>query len=142
MVRTINTSSLDSTTINNNTIQLIRPTYILVQGPPGSGVSTLADKIKKEFHYELLDIEELFRAEVLLQTELGKKIDTSIKDKRVIDVTTIIELLTININRTNNDKFLIINFPKNKTHLLNLEKSFGMPSFILEVQCDKQVYCL
>lgn len=125
--------------VYDSTRKYVNPTFVLALGRPGSGVSTIVEKLSKQYSYEILDINELLRIEVSLQSDIGRDIDEFLRDHRIISVSMLINVVRSAIARTNNDHFILMNFPRTKEQMAAFEEEYGMVSFIVEVSCPSDI---
>lgn len=125
--------------VYEETKKYVNPQFVLISGRPGSGVSTIAEKLSKQYEYEILDINELLRIEVSLQSDIGRDIDEFLRDSRIISISMLLNVLRSAIARTNNDHFILMNFPRTIDHMKAFEEEYGLPSFILEIACSEEI---
>ncbi len=117
----------------------MKPQVILL-GAPGSGKGTQAAKMVAELGYHHLSTGDLLRKEISEESELGKKVSSIMKEGRLVDDLTVLELLKKNCDLSNTS-YIFDGFPRNKDqsklldeHILSNSKIVGI---YFDIDLDK-----
>ena len=85
---------------------------LIVLGAPGSGKSTQADLICKEFNYEHVIESDLLKQEILKKTPLSKKIAKIMNEGKLVPYEITCDILFKKIKKSKKNKIVIDGFPR------------------------------
>ncbi|HPC10355.1 MAG TPA: nucleoside monophosphate kinase [archaeon] len=85
---------------------------LIVLGAPGSGKSTQADLICKEFNYEHIIESDLLKQEILKKTPLSKKIAKIMNEGKLVPYEITCDILFKKIKKSKKNKIVIDGFPR------------------------------
>lgn len=89
------------------------PLYLVLLGAPGVGKGTFAGKIAPHFKIPAISTGDLVRAEIKSNSELGKKIKEINDQGKLVDDSTIIEMLKKRLQQDDTKNgFLLDGFPR------------------------------
>jgi adenylate kinase len=92
-------------------------------GPPGSGKGTQAGKFAHDYCICHLSTGDLLRAEIQNKTDLGKRIDSTIKEGKLVSDSTVCELIDTNLNKPEcKNGFILDGFPRTTGQAQELDK--------------------
>lgn len=94
-------------------------------GPPGAGKGTLAQLCARKMNFEILSVGNLCRQQVLLKTDIGKRINSYLLSNNLIDDELIVNMVNDWVlSQSNNISNLILDgFPRTISQF-NLFKAF------------------
>ncbi|MGB0452336.1 MAG: adenylate kinase [Bacteriovoracaceae bacterium] len=90
---------------------MAKPNLILL-GAPGSGKGTQAAKISSRLGYSHVSTGDLLRSEIAKGSELGKKVESILKEGALVDDHTVLDLLKANCDLAAN-AYIFDGFPRN-----------------------------
>ena len=85
---------------------------LIFLGAPGSGKGTQAEKIVSEYGYKQLSTGDLLRSEMAKGSDLGKRVEDTMKSGGLVDDATVLELLKVNCDLAGN-KYIFDGYPRN-----------------------------
>jgi len=83
---------------------------LIIFGPPGSGKGTYAARLKERFGLEKLSTGDIFREEVKKGTELGKFVESFLKEGKLVPDEIVINIVRERIKSLKN--FILDGFPR------------------------------
>ena len=96
---------------------------LIIFGPPGAGKGTQSNNIVNDFDLKQVSTGDLLRNEIKLQTDLGKKIESTINNGELVSddvVNTLIEKIILDPN--NFDRLIFDGYPRTLSQVYSLEK--------------------
>ncbi|MBU5682424.1 MAG: nucleoside monophosphate kinase [Candidatus Aenigmatarchaeota archaeon] len=84
---------------------------LIIFGPPGSGKGTYSSILKEKLGIEKISTGDIFRAEVKKQSELGKKVESYLKQGLLVPDEIVIEVVKKIIDEKK-DNFILDGFPR------------------------------
>merc|ERR1711962_1215814 len=113
---------------------------IWVLGGPGSGKGTQCEMIKNKFEYQHLSSGELLRNEVMMNSERGMQIFTTMEKGNLVPNEIVINLLAEAMMKNASAKgFLIDGFPANVEQAELFEQKVGAPEKIINLELNEEV---
>lgn len=88
------------------------PTHLVVFGRPGSGKSSLAERLGDEFGYTLVRTGELLRAAIRRGDFLGKRVEVHLAQGDLVPDPLIFELLEQTLKAPGTERLLFDGFPR------------------------------
>lgn len=88
------------------------PTHLVVFGRPGSGKSSLAERLSVDFGYRLIRTGELLRAAVKRDDSLGRRVSVHMANGTLVPDQLILELLKQTLNAPGSERLLFDGFPR------------------------------
>ena len=117
---------------------------LIIFGPPGAGKGTQSNNIVNDFDLKQVSTGDLLRNEIKLQTDLGKKIESSINNGELVsddEVNTLIEKITSDPRNFN--RIIFDGYPRTISQIYSLEnllKKFNQKiSLVLSLNVDKDI---
>ena len=111
---------------------------VFLVGGPGSGRTTLAQKIVKAFGYEHISTGDLLRSEAAKGTALGREIKQVIEGGDLVDDATTLALVKTAMKRSGARRFLIDGFPRSLPQAFAFEQSVQQPSFVIALNASEE----
>jgi len=103
--------------------ELQRGIRAIFLGPPGSGKGTQADNFATRYCACHLSTGDLLRAEIQSGTPLGKRIESTIKEGKLVSDDTVCELIDVNLDKPECKKgFLLDGFPRTTVQAEKLDQ--------------------
>ena len=96
---------------------------LIIFGPPGAGKGTQSNNIVNDFDLKQVSTGDLFRNEIKLQTDIGKKFESIINNGQLVSddvVNTLIEKIISNPNNFN--RIIFDGYPRTMSQIYSLEK--------------------
>ncbi|MDX2035132.1 MAG: nucleoside monophosphate kinase [Isosphaeraceae bacterium] len=90
----------------------VPPKHLVIFGRPGSGKSSLAERLSKDDGYLLVRTGEMLRAVVRSGSELGLRIGASLERGELVSDELIIELLEQNLVRPEEQRLIFDGYPR------------------------------
>jgi adenylate kinase len=112
---------------------------ILVVGGPGSGKGVLCDRLVKECGVVHLSSGELLRDEVAQGTELGKQVESIMKDGGLVSSAIMVTLMQKRMKDHPGKRILLDGFPRSQENAEDLVTLCGKPELALHLTCDDTV---
>ncbi|MEM5820788.1 MAG: nucleoside monophosphate kinase [Candidatus Aenigmatarchaeota archaeon] len=84
---------------------------LIIFGPPGSGKGTYSAMLKEKIGMEKISTGDIFRAEIKNQTELGKKVESYVKQGLLVPDEIVIEVVK-KILDEKKDNYILDGFPR------------------------------
>lgn len=106
----------------------VPPNHLVVFGRPGSGKSSLAERLGAEFGFTLIRTGELLRAAIRRDDFLGRRVAVHLAMGDLVPDGLIFELLEATLTAPGSQKFLFDGFPRTMGQvplLANFERSLG-----------------
>ncbi len=88
------------------------PSHLVVFGRPGSGKSSLAEKLGVDFGYVLIRTGEMLRVAIRRQDFLGKRVEAHLAQGDLVPDPLIFEMLEQALTAPGTDKLLFDGFPR------------------------------
>ena len=99
-------------------------------GPPGSGKGTLAQLLEKKHGFEVLSTGNLCRREIAQGTELGKTIDSLLKNGQLIPDELISSLVLSWLEERSDNSFVVLDgFPRTRAQAELFKEQFTVVFF-------------
>ena len=96
---------------------------LIIFGPPGAGKGTQSNNIVNDFDLKQVSTGDLLRNEIKLQTDLGKKIESTINNGKLVSddvVNTLIEKIILDPNNFN--RLIFDGYPRTLSQVYSLDK--------------------
>jgi adenylate kinase len=101
---------------------------LIILGPPGSGKGTYSIRLKEKFGLEKVSTGDIFREEIKNSSELGKKIESLLRDGKLVSDDTVIEVIKKKLR--NLDNFILDGFPRTLRQAEALDKIANIDAII------------
>jgi adenylate kinase len=104
------------------------PRHLVAFGRPGSGKSSLAERLSNDFGYTLVRTGELLRAAVRRRDSLGLRVEATLASGNLVSDAIIVELLEAELKAPEERRLLFDGFPRTLGQVAILEgfeKSLG-----------------
>lgn len=137
-VKTVD-ASLSVDEVYFKTRQFFLPEVVFFPSAPGSGTSTLCEKLAVEFKYTHLSIGTILKREVKRGSREGVLIEKLQKEGRLVPVSLTIKLLKKALIASAGTKFLLDGFPRTNEQALAYEKEIGPCKFMLSLEAPIEV---
>jgi adenylate kinase len=113
---------------------------IVLFGPQGSGKGTQAELLSEKYHLPVLSPGEIFRQEIKKQTNLGKLVESHLKQGYLVPDEIVNDVVIKKIqSKEYKNGFILDGYPRNMAQLETLEK-FARISYAFEIMVsDKEV---
>ncbi len=98
------------------------PDHIVVFGRPGSGKSSLAERLGTDFGYHLVRTGEMLREAIRRNDFLGKRVECHLAKGDLVPDGLIFELLEINLKSPGSNRLLFDGFPRTMGQVPLLEQ--------------------
>jgi adenylate kinase len=98
------------------------PEHIVVFGRPGSGKSSLAERLGGEFGYNLIRTGEMLREAIRRNDFLGKRVEVHLAKGDLVPDGLIFELLELNLKSPGTERLLFDGFPRTMGQVPLLEQ--------------------
>jgi len=109
---------------------------LIIFGPPGSGKGTYSSLLKEKFGLEKISTGDIFREEVKKGSKLGKKVESYLKEGKLVPDEIVIEVVKERIKNLEN--FILDGFPRTVKQAQALEK-FSKIDAIIEIKVHKEI---
>lgn len=100
----------------------VAPLHVVTFGRPGSGKSSLAERLGAEFGFTLVRTGELLREAVRRGDDLGRRVEGHLKDGNLVPDSLIIELLEATLKKPEEESLLFDGFPRTVGQIPLLER--------------------
>jgi len=120
-------------------VDLGEGSVVFLLGGPGSGRTTLAQRISKGFGYEHISTGDLLRREVASGSALGREVREVLESGDLVDDATTLALVKTAMKRSGGRRFLIDGFPRSLAQAFAFEQSVQRPSFVLSLVASDEV---
>jgi adenylate kinase len=93
---------------------------LIIFGPPGAGKGTYSIRLKEKIGLEKVSTGDIFREEIKKSSELGKKIESLLKEGKLVSDDIVIEVIKKKLKNLNN--FILDGFPRTIEQAKALDK--------------------
>lgn len=119
--------------------QTLSKKHIVVFGRPGSGKSSLADRLSERFGFRLVRTGELLRQAVRRRDAIGLRVEASLKAGALVPDALIFALLEQSLGGRDNVNLLFDGFPRTMGQVALLEKFESTLAFAIDAYLDIEV---
>ncbi|MDR0555659.1 MAG: nucleoside monophosphate kinase [Holosporaceae bacterium] len=113
---------------------------IILLGPPGAGKGTVAQRLVEDFEVQHMSTGDMLRAEVSGRTELGKQIEDTVKEGKLVEDTLVSAVVKTGIDKIRTDglpKVIVLDgYPRTEDQARSLSEFTGRDRKILVVVID------
>ena len=117
---------------------------IILLAPPAAGKGTVSETLVEKYHYGHISTGDLLRAEIKKGSEIGKEVESLMKQGKFVSDDVIIELISRRITEPDcNDGYILDGFPRTIVQaekydeLLNkMNRDLGV---VIAIDIDKQM---
>ncbi len=115
------------------------PLHLVMFGRPGSGKSSLAERLGKEFGYQLVRTGEMLRESVRKGDSIGVRLADQLSTGNLVSDELILELLEHNLRPSKESKLLFDGFPRTLGQVSVLERFENSLGFKVDCFLDVAV---
>jgi adenylate kinase len=109
---------------------------LIIFGPPGAGKGTYSIRLKEKFGLEKVSTGDIFREEIKKSSELGKKIESLLKEGKLVSDDIVIEVIKKKLKNLNN--FILDGFPRTIEQAKALDKITKIDA-IIKINASKEI---
>lgn len=110
--------------------------HVVMFGRPGSGKSSLAERLSVDFGFRLVRTGELLREAVRRQDSIGIQVESQLKAGQLVADVLIADLLESTLFNMGNDRFIFDGFPRTVGQVPLLERLSLKCRFTIDVYVD------
>ena len=115
------------------------PDHLVIFGRPGSGKSSLAERLRADFGYTLIRTGEMLREAIRRGDHLGKRVEIHLAKGDLVPDRLIFELLELNLKSPGTARLLFDGFPRTMGQVPLLEQFEERLGFRIELYLDIKV---
>jgi len=116
-----------------------KPQIVFLLGAPGSGKSTQAAKLVRDYKFTHLSVGELLRAEAENKTKEGQEIHALESKGELVPSELTVKVLVKAMKTKNAKKYLIDGFPRSLDQALYFERNFREIDYIINYEIPDEV---
>lgn len=109
---------------------------LIIFGPPGAGKGTYSIRLKEKFGLEKVSTGDIFREEIKKSSELGKKVESLLKEGKLVSDDIVIEVIKKKLKNLNN--FILDGFPRTIEQAKALDKITKIDA-IIKINASKEI---
>ncbi len=117
----------------------VPPTHLVIFGRPGSGKSSLAERLGNDFGFDLVRTGELLRAAIRRKDFLGQRVEIHLASGNLVPDLLIFELLEQDLKAPGQKKLLFDGFPRTMGQVPLLEKFEKKLGFLIDAYLEIDV---
>ena len=115
------------------------PAHLVIFGRPGSGKSSLAEKLGQDFEYKLIRTGEMLRDAIRKHDYLGGRVESHLAQGDLVPDSLIFELLEQNLKSPGSSRLLFDGFPRTMGQVPLLEQFEQRLNFRIECYLEIDV---
>jgi len=109
---------------------------LIIFGPPGSGKGTYSTRLKARFGFEKVSTGDIFREEIKNSTSLGKRIESYLKEGRLVPDNIVIEVVNEKLKKL--DSYILDGYPRTVEQARALDKITKIDA-IIEINVHQDI---